>query len=218
MRQLVLTCSLLLAVVALAGCPADLPPLAAFNAYPSAGEEPLSVQFTDRSLPGGQPITSWAWDFGDGAQSAEQNPLHVYEFPGAYDVSLTVTTANGSDTETIVNYVRVSLSFQIHVLNESAFPLVELYVADADATTLGPNRISVPIAPGAAKTLAKKYTKGQHIVTAVGVVDDAEVGLTIQGNLQTLEMPDDFVTVRVRGNSLDSLTIDYFYGLPATDE
>jgi PKD repeat protein len=214
MRQVALGLLWIVAVTMLAGCPADTPPLAAFRAFPSAGEEPLSVQFTDFSLPGGQPIRSWLWDFGDGEQSTAQNPLHVYPNPGTYDVSLTVTTAIGSDSEVIVNHIRVSLGFQIHVLNESVFPVTELYVVDADASSLGANRLSRIVAPDSGRTLATKYTKGQQIVAAVVLADDVEVGLPVQGNLQTLEMPDDFVTLYITGDSIDTLTIDYFYGLP----
>jgi PKD repeat protein len=54
------------------------------------------VKFTDLST--GSP-TSWKWDFGDGTSSAEQNPVHVYQEEGSYDVTLTVTNSYGSDTE-----------------------------------------------------------------------------------------------------------------------
>lgn len=45
------------------------------------------VAFEDEST--GQ-ITSWKWDFGDGTQSAEQNPIHQYKQPGEYVVVLNV--------------------------------------------------------------------------------------------------------------------------------
>jgi PKD repeat protein len=41
-------------------------------------------------------ISSWQWDFGDGATSAEQNPSHIYGYPGTYTVSLTVSGACGN--------------------------------------------------------------------------------------------------------------------------
>ncbi len=37
------------------------------------------------------PVQSWQWDFGDGTSSTEQNPYHVYNAPGTYTVSLTIT-------------------------------------------------------------------------------------------------------------------------------
>ncbi|HVR35443.1 MAG TPA: S8 family serine peptidase, partial [Methylomirabilota bacterium] len=66
--------------------------LADFTASPSAGEVPLPVQFTDGSFGA---LTSWAWDFGDGATSTEQNPAHTYSSEGNYIVTLTVTTDSG---------------------------------------------------------------------------------------------------------------------------
>lgn len=67
--------------------------VADFTASASSGAPPLEVQFQDASsVP---EASAWHWDFGDGASSDEQNPVHRYEFPGAYDVRLTVTGAAG---------------------------------------------------------------------------------------------------------------------------
>jgi len=40
-------------------------------------------------------ITSWRWDFGDGALSGEQNPVHNYKHPGLYIVTLNVEGPEG---------------------------------------------------------------------------------------------------------------------------
>lgn len=51
----------------------------------------LSAQFTDMSTPAtGAIITQWTWDFGDGQQSFDQSPSHVFSSVGTYDVTLTV--------------------------------------------------------------------------------------------------------------------------------
>ncbi len=42
--------------------------------------------------------TSWFWDFGDGATSTEQDPVHTFPALGGYTVCLTVTNACGTDT------------------------------------------------------------------------------------------------------------------------
>ena len=81
------------------------PPVAAFSAYPMSGNVPLFVQFTD--LSSGEDISSWIWDFGDGATSTVQNPEHTYLTAGIYDVSLTVTNPGGSDTEIISEFITV---------------------------------------------------------------------------------------------------------------
>ena len=55
------------------------------------------VQFTDAST--GQ-VDTWAWDFGDGATSSEESPMHAYALSGPYTVSLTVTNESGTSTVT----------------------------------------------------------------------------------------------------------------------
>ena len=61
----------------------------------------LIVSFTDASTPGDGAINTWAWDFGDGSTSAEQNSVHTYAEAGTYTVSLTVTDENDlNDTYT----------------------------------------------------------------------------------------------------------------------
>lgn len=45
------------------------------------------------SVAGGDGELTYAWDFGDGGNSAEDQPTHTYSLPGRYLVSLTVTEA-----------------------------------------------------------------------------------------------------------------------------
>ena len=52
-----------------------------------------TVAFRDRSY---GDITSWHWDFDDGTTSAEQHPIHRYEKPGSYIVTLNVKGPEGS--------------------------------------------------------------------------------------------------------------------------
>jgi PKD repeat protein len=80
-------------------------PLADFTASPTYGTSPLSVSFQDIST--GSP-TLWYWSFGDGSHTDDQNPTHIYTSGGKFNVSLTVSNANGSDTETKINYITVS--------------------------------------------------------------------------------------------------------------
>jgi PKD repeat protein len=70
-------------------------PVADFTADERRGVKPFTVKFTDLSA--GNP-TSWKWDFGDGAASTEENPTHVYQQEGSYDVTLTVSNTYGTDT------------------------------------------------------------------------------------------------------------------------
>ncbi|MDD3621888.1 MAG: PKD domain-containing protein, partial [Methanofollis sp.] len=77
-----------------------------FEADVTVGVVPLNVTFTDLSTGN---VTAWEWDFGDGTNSTEQNPLHTYEEGGIYTVSLTVSDeTNETDTMTKEDYVMVS--------------------------------------------------------------------------------------------------------------
>ena len=82
-------------------------PMAGFSATPTTGTAPLAVNFTDLSTGS---IADWAWNFGDGQTSTEQNPSHIYDTPGTYTVSLTVTGPGGTDTETKIDYITVTAS------------------------------------------------------------------------------------------------------------
>ena len=63
----------------------------------SAGGISDEVIFVDTST--GSP-TTWNWDFGDGGTDTVQNPYHVYNSPGTYTVTLTVTNAAGAASTT----------------------------------------------------------------------------------------------------------------------
>ena len=43
--------------------------------------------------------TSVNWDFGDGNNSTERNPIHEYLAPGIYTVNLTAINGNGTDSK-----------------------------------------------------------------------------------------------------------------------
>ncbi len=66
------------------------------------------ITFTDLSQGRDGNLTDWAWDFGDGATSTQQNPTHQYADDGDYTVTLTVTddlglTASLSQTISVAN-------------------------------------------------------------------------------------------------------------------
>jgi PKD repeat protein len=82
----------------------ERPPVAAFNASPVNGTEPLAIQFTDLSL---HRVAGWRWDFGDGENSTARNPSHTYQ-AGLYTVMLSVNNTEGSDEEIKSNFISVS--------------------------------------------------------------------------------------------------------------
>ncbi|MBU4590578.1 MAG: PKD domain-containing protein, partial [Candidatus Omnitrophica bacterium] len=78
-------------------------PTASISAEPLSGKTPLTVHFSNAGStdPDGE-IVSYAWEFGDGNASTEENPAHTYESVATYTVTLTVTdNKGGSDTASI---------------------------------------------------------------------------------------------------------------------
>lgn len=93
-----------------------------FSADPTTGDSPLTVTFTDQST---NNPTSWAWDFGDGNSSSEQNPSHTYENMGSYDVSLTTTNGSGTYTETKTNFI-IAKGIFIDTRDNHEYRIVEI--------------------------------------------------------------------------------------------
>lgn len=54
---------------------------------------PYVAQFIDLSF--AETGISYLWDFGDSETSTEQNPIHIYEVPGNYPITLVISTAAG---------------------------------------------------------------------------------------------------------------------------
>lgn len=82
-------------------------PVASFTANNQSICLGQAVQFTNTST--GSP-TSYSWTFAGGnpATSTAANPVVTYASAGTYAVSLTVTNANGTDTENQTTYITVS--------------------------------------------------------------------------------------------------------------
>lgn len=70
------------------------------NMAPEAGFtfdcQGLTCQFSDTSSDPDGRITSWAWDFGDGTTSPDQNPTHTYQSGNIYTVTLRVSDDQGA--------------------------------------------------------------------------------------------------------------------------
>lgn len=114
-------------------------PTANFTGTPTSGNAPLTVTFTDQST--GAP-TGWLWSFGDGGTSTIQNPVHVYNNSGAYDVQLIAVNPSGSDTLIRTGYINVGTAPQPPVANFSGTPTTgnaPLSVTFTDQTSNSPS-------------------------------------------------------------------------------
>ena len=71
--------------------------LADFSVNDSIGEFPFDIYVTNFSS-----SASYSWDFGDGGNSQEKDPVYTYETVGSYDLTLTLTDdAQCSDSKAI---------------------------------------------------------------------------------------------------------------------
>ncbi len=68
-------------------------PTIAFNLPKNIGCAPFEVNFKDSST-AATPLY-YNWNFGDGNTSTDKNPVHVYNHPGVYNVSLEIYTDKG---------------------------------------------------------------------------------------------------------------------------
>jgi PKD repeat protein len=99
----------------------DRPPVAAFTFTPTSPVTAQGVSFNASTStdPDGT-ISSYAWTFGDGSTGTGATPSHVYNTPGTFQATLTVTDNSGStgtatNNVIVANHVAaVTLSFQTH--------------------------------------------------------------------------------------------------------
>jgi gliding motility-associated-like protein len=75
----------------------DIPPMS-YSPDKTFGCVPLEVWFNETSQNAGQ---TYLWDFGDNSYNSSsytQNPSHIFENAGTYDVRLTITSKDGCKT------------------------------------------------------------------------------------------------------------------------
>ena len=77
--------------------PGPVPPTASFTMSPVPTVAPQNVTFngTASKDAGNNPVASYLWDFGDGTTAPGAAPVHLYNAPGDYTVTLTVTDGGG---------------------------------------------------------------------------------------------------------------------------
>ncbi len=85
--------------------PDNIPPIAeAGGPYSAEANEPLQLDASKCKDPDGT-VVFYRWNFGDGtSQILEENPIHIYQYPGTYTATLTIIDDNNSvavDTATI---------------------------------------------------------------------------------------------------------------------
>jgi len=176
----------------------EFPPFAGISLF----REGFTVNFFDSSSPGGcdfsEEIVEWAWDFGDGATSTEENPTHTYAARGDYTVTLTVTNDEGlsDSTSATITVLPPPPILWIHRITRD-MPNFEFRVdlrwtgAEGERVSLQRNNFEVdlPINDGAHRD---RFRSSQTSFSwAI-----CEVGIFFCSNTVSVDLgPDDFATV-----------------------
>ncbi|MFP4468957.1 MAG: PKD domain-containing protein, partial [Bacteroidales bacterium] len=172
-----------------------------------AGECPgQEVAFFDRSRVEGEmsQVNSWAWDFGDPGSgsyntSNRKNPGHVFDNPGTYPVSLTVTTNQGCSTEmtrdvVILPAVSAEIHFEDKVCTDA--PVSFTFSLDGEVDTEGIERLEWDFGDGEVTTSidpgwipVHHYAEPGNYTVQLQVIQQEGCVSTVSRQLQVVDPP-----------------------------
>jgi len=156
-----------------------------FIADPWNGSAPLEVAFTDTSTGG---PSSWTWNFNDGFGSVIQNPIHIFQNPGNYSVSLQVTNIQGTPS-TIIKYVNTTgvLNTVNLLTNRNGYlhPGYASWLVRGSGSTITVNGTEYPLSNGDRVRLdvgIAQTTANIRIVGEINSFNVTGVSLSVNGN------------------------------------
>lgn len=127
-------------------------PTAAFSSADNSFTGAL-ITFTDESIG----AVSWLWRFGDGSTSIQKNPSYKFTDNGNFDVTLTVTAANGCQS-TITNPISIITGVENEFRNSLVLypnPAKEKIIIEAESTSVSSFTVDIIT------------TQGQKVYSAV---------------------------------------------------
>lgn len=137
---------------------------------PSEAAVGENVTFQARAEPGSSPITGYAWDFGNGQTASGESASTVYDAPGTYQVSVTVTDENGLSSSASQSIsIRASLDGTSWVLPGS-LPDTRLTVEFGNGTISGSSGCNT--FTGSYSTSGNSISVGQLITTQMACEED----------------------------------------------
>jgi len=158
-----------------------VPPVAAMSANPTHGEANLNVRFTASNTANTQSaITSYIWNFGDGATSRGASVSHTYTSAGTYIANITLTNADGLTSRAI----------QQIIVNESAPPIANMSASttrgeatlrvnfaaeDASSSSSPINRYQWNLGDGSSATgpsVSHSYTRAGTFLVVVTITNE----------------------------------------------
>ena len=114
----------------------NVPPIAIIHTTALQGTAPFEVRFDGSSSSDDKGVHSYLWDFGDGNSATAAEATHTFSAPGNFNVTLTVTDAEGLSHSISV----VVTSAEPVVLESPDFTLVNA-VSDTDLFKLEDNMV-----------------------------------------------------------------------------
>ena len=168
------------------------------SANQTTGTAPLAIQFHS-SVVGGTGPYALQWYFGDGTNSTQADPTHVYSKPGNYTVKVNVTDARGTTNATQLQ-IRVTstppLLLTPSALPSSGLPPLTVHFSDQAAGGVPPYKAwfwnfgngSYAYTQNATDTF---YNYGTFLVhtsvqDALGTVANATIQVTVNPSVITL--------------------------------
>ena len=146
-------------------------PVAGFSASPRDVCANVTVNFSDLSTGN---VDQWHWDFGDGSTSNVQNPNHVYNDTGYFNVQLIVWNNGCPDTLDIQNYIHVKPPIASYTVASNCSERLKRTFTD---TSIGADEWNWDFGDGNTSTVQHPV----HVYAASGVYT---VSLTV-GNFST---------------------------------
>lgn len=151
--------------------------------------EKFCVNFSDQSL---DSPSSWEWLFpgGSPSSSSDQNPSNIcYNSPGSYDVTLITTTANGSDTLVMQDYIVVNPTPPMPVITQVGYVLNS---SEASSYQWQLNAENIPGATDQSYTVSQSGLYTVIVGDLLGCINSASVAVTISG---VDEITDSFISL-----------------------
>lgn len=144
---------------------------------------------------------TYTWNFGDGSNSSQFNPVHTYLNMGSFDVSLTVKDADGcSNTVVKEDFVNITpadilkLNFDVNNILCDADSLGSIHVIPSAGTA----PYTYQWSNGTTQSLADDLSEGSYTVTVTDAQGRISIG-NVQVTKQNIQIPPP--TVTINGNA-----------------
>lgn len=163
-------------------------PVAAFSA-PNVCDDLPTVFFDSSSVSSGS-IQTWNWSFGDGATSNAAAPVHGYDAPGVYNISLVVTTENGCvDTAYSTTQVYPNPVAAFSTIPPANTTLLEPDVQFVNASTGGSEWLWTVSTVGSSESQNPLWTFEATGTYVIGLIVTNEFGCTDDAKQEFIVMP-----------------------------